>query len=140
MLTDAQRILLEDKAAVWERAAASGTVEWQDYNRRAAEALRAALSLPRPSGSPDKGEEPVAWTGSGSLAFIKNQPGEEGFIWGERGDAHPIPLYARPSPGLSRNDLIDAICEVAGWGASSGVTKAGRIVDRILSLLSRGEG
>jgi len=60
MLTDAQRELLEDKAAVWERAAASGTVEWQDYNRRAAEALRAALAAPPAS---SKGEAlPVAVT------------------------------------------------------------------------------
>lgn len=40
--------------------------------------------------------EPAAWTGSGSMAALKD--GREGFIWPSKGDAHPIPLYARP-PG-----------------------------------------
>jgi|GEM_PF-1403086 len=40
--------------------------------------------------------EPAAWTGSGSMAALKD--GREGFIWPAKADAHPIPLYARP-PG-----------------------------------------
>lgn len=41
-------------------------------------------------------DEPAAWTGSGSMAALKD--GREGFIWPAKADAHPIPLYARP-PG-----------------------------------------
>lgn len=41
-------------------------------------------------------DEPSAWTGSGSMAALKD--GREGFIWPAKSDAHPIPLYARP-PG-----------------------------------------
>lgn len=37
--------------------------------------------------------EPVAFTGSGSLAAIK--AGAEGVIWGRKADAHPIELFAR---------------------------------------------
>lgn len=37
--------------------------------------------------------EPVAFTGSGSLAAIK--AGAEGVIWGSKADAHPIELFAR---------------------------------------------
>lgn len=40
--------------------------------------------------------EPSAWTGSGSMAALKD--GREGFIWPSKADAHPIPLYALP-PG-----------------------------------------
>jgi len=39
-------------------------------------------------------QQPVAWTGSGSLAAIK--VGAEGFIWGSPAKAHPVPLYAAP--------------------------------------------
>lgn len=41
-------------------------------------------------------QEPVIWTGSGSLSTIK--AGGEGFIWGTYAKAHPIPLYTKPQP------------------------------------------
>jgi hypothetical protein len=44
-LTDAQRELLEDKFVLWTRAATEGPVDLRDYNRRAADALKAALAL-----------------------------------------------------------------------------------------------
>jgi hypothetical protein len=44
-LTDAQRELLEDKHSLWVRAAETGPPDLRDYNRRAADALRIALSL-----------------------------------------------------------------------------------------------
>lgn len=42
-LTDEQRELLEDKFTVWARQAESGPLDLRDYNRRAADALKAAL-------------------------------------------------------------------------------------------------
>lgn len=41
----------------------------------------------------------------------------------------------QPTAGvaLSRNDLIETICAEAGWGATSGIAKAGRIADAILA-------
>lgn len=42
--------------------------------------------------------EPVAFTGSGSLAAIK--AGAEGVIWGRKADAHPIELFARYPTGF----------------------------------------
>ena len=44
-LTDAQRELLEDKFILWDRASREGPEDLRDYNRRAAEALKAALSV-----------------------------------------------------------------------------------------------
>ena len=44
-LTDDQRELLEDKFVLWERASREGSMELRDYNRRAAEALKVALSI-----------------------------------------------------------------------------------------------
>jgi hypothetical protein len=44
-LTDAQRDLLEDKVVLWERASRVGAEDLRDYNRRAAEALKIALSI-----------------------------------------------------------------------------------------------
>lgn len=59
-LTDAQRELLEDKFVLWERASREGHMDLRDYNRRAAEALKAALcicsaalSQPDPLAHPD---------------------------------------------------------------------------------------
>lgn len=40
--------------------------------------------------APDPEIEAVAWTGSGSLAAVA--VGLEGHMWGEKADAHPIPL------------------------------------------------
>lgn len=42
-MTSEQIELLEDKIRVWSEAAKYGNMELRDYNRRAAEALRAAL-------------------------------------------------------------------------------------------------
>lgn len=62
--------------------------------------------------------EPVAWTGSGSMAALVD--GREGFIYRAKADAHPIPLYAHPvqeppSPGAMKrtSDLTDADYERA---------------------------
>lgn len=44
-MTEDQRILLEDKYVLWERASREGPTELRDYNRRAAEALKACLAL-----------------------------------------------------------------------------------------------
>ncbi len=41
--------------------------------------------------------EPVAWTGSGSLAYIKGSAWKEGYIWGESAPSHPLPLFSGPS-------------------------------------------
>jgi hypothetical protein len=42
-LTPDQRAILEDKADVWERSSRTGNMEMRDYERRCAEAMRAAL-------------------------------------------------------------------------------------------------
>ena len=44
-LSDAQRELLEDKFILWDRASREGPADMRDYNRRAADALKAALSI-----------------------------------------------------------------------------------------------
>lgn len=44
-LTDAQRVLLEDKFVLWDRAARHGPTDVRDYNGRAAEALKVALAI-----------------------------------------------------------------------------------------------
>lgn len=44
-LTDAHRELLEDKFVLWDRASRQGPHDLRDYNRRAADALKAALSI-----------------------------------------------------------------------------------------------
>lgn len=95
MLTDAQRALLEDKADVWERAATSGTVEWQDYNRRAAEALRAALSATPPTAGgwkpisewPERDELIIAATDDGRRMVLG--PRQLAFAVDPKPPAHP---------------------------------------------------
>lgn len=44
-LTDDQRELLEDKFLLWDRASREGSMDLRDYNRRAADALKAALGI-----------------------------------------------------------------------------------------------
>ena len=44
-MTEAQLELLRDKFVLWERASQNGPMDQRDYNRRAAEALKAALEL-----------------------------------------------------------------------------------------------
>jgi len=44
-MTEAQLELLRDKYVLWERASRQGPTDLRDYNRRAAEALKAALSI-----------------------------------------------------------------------------------------------
>jgi len=44
-LTDTQRELLQDKFVLWERASSQGPMDLRDYNRRAADALKAALAI-----------------------------------------------------------------------------------------------
>lgn len=40
-----QRELLEDKYVLWTTSAQNGRADFRDYNRRAAEALKAALAI-----------------------------------------------------------------------------------------------
>lgn len=42
-MTGAQFELLQDKISLWRRSAAEGAMDLRDYNKRAAEALTAAL-------------------------------------------------------------------------------------------------
>lgn len=44
-MTDDQRVLLEDKFILWDRASREGAMDLRDYNRRAADALKAALAI-----------------------------------------------------------------------------------------------
>lgn len=44
-MTSAQRLLLEDKFILWDRASREGPMDLRDYNRRAADALKSALSI-----------------------------------------------------------------------------------------------
>lgn len=44
-MTDAQHELLLDKYVLWEHASREGNIELRDYNRRCAEALKAALMI-----------------------------------------------------------------------------------------------
>lgn len=43
--TEAQLELLRDKYVLWDRAARQGPMDLRDYNRRAADALKAVLSI-----------------------------------------------------------------------------------------------
>jgi hypothetical protein len=43
--TEAQLELLRDKCVLWDRAAREGPMDLRDYNRRAADALKAVLSV-----------------------------------------------------------------------------------------------
>lgn len=51
-VTDEQADLLRDKYVLWERASREGSVELRDYNRRSAEALKAALMVVSEAGNP----------------------------------------------------------------------------------------
>lgn len=63
-----------------------------------------------PAPSPEE-QEPVAWTGSGSLMALKD--GREGFIWPQSADAHPIPLYTHPAPVPAvPDDVADLIADI----------------------------
>jgi hypothetical protein len=44
-LTDEQRELLEDKFVLWDKASRTGAMDMRDYQRRAADALKAALAI-----------------------------------------------------------------------------------------------
>lgn len=57
-LTDAQRLLLEDKFVLWDKASRSGPMDLRDYNRRAAEALKVALSICSAALTPPTTEPP----------------------------------------------------------------------------------
>lgn len=63
-LTDDQRELLEDKFLLWDRASREGSMELRDYNRRAADAIKVALSIcadtPLPQPEPLAVPEPAA--------------------------------------------------------------------------------
>jgi len=73
--------------------------------------LRARSSAP-------EAREPVAWTGSGSLARIKGKGGNfQGYIYGTPDAAHPIALYTypvAPIPDKLRiaTDAFDAITDL----------------------------
>jgi len=72
--------------------------------------------------------EPVAWTGSGSLAAIA--AGCEGFIWGSAAPSHPVPLYKAPIPAT---EPIEAL---AAWMiANSYATGHGDTVEDLLREL-----
>jgi hypothetical protein len=73
--------------------AATGGDHEDEAMRRAMEHALGGWEPPARS-SPVAGNQPVAYTGSGSLAAIA--AGREGFIWSEPAEAHPIPLYAEP--------------------------------------------
>lgn len=42
-MTQDQFVLLQDKVALWRKASTEGSMELRDYNRRAGEALTAAI-------------------------------------------------------------------------------------------------
>jgi hypothetical protein len=44
-MSEAQLELLRDKYVLWDRASREGPMDMRDYNRRAAEALKAALAI-----------------------------------------------------------------------------------------------
>jgi hypothetical protein len=46
--------------------------------------------------------EPVAWTGSGSLRAIAG--GLDGYMWPDKADAHPIPLYLAGRQAMTAYD------------------------------------
>lgn len=62
-LTEAQHELLEDKFTLWERAGREGHAELRDYNRRAAEALKAALAIVAEAGQPSPTDAALSWLG-----------------------------------------------------------------------------
>jgi hypothetical protein len=44
-MTESQLELLRDKYVLWDRASREGPMDMRDYNRRAAEAMKAALAI-----------------------------------------------------------------------------------------------
>ena len=55
-LTDEQRELLQDKFVLWDAGSRTGNMELRDYNRRAAGALKMALSICSESPDADTSE------------------------------------------------------------------------------------
>lgn len=113
--------------------------------------LAAALSLPRPAS--DKGEEaPVCWVSPEQLAAHADPVPETG-----GGHYLPTrktklgnftqPLYARPSPGVSREEvarIVDPLPWSDNWSNMPTTREARKSAslekaDAILALLSRGE-
>lgn len=74
--------------------------------RNERDALRADIAALQARSAEPAGEEPVGYTGSGSLDGIKH--GLEGSIWGTPEASHPIPLYARPATPTKTERLVEA--------------------------------
>ena len=76
-----------------------------------------------PSPAPPQAREdaqPVAWTGSGSLARIKGRAGNfQGYIYGTPDAAHPIALYTHPAPDALRV-AVEALTALAGKEGDAG--------------------
>lgn len=69
-----------------------------DEAAEAAGHLIADLSALRAQPQAREDAQPVAWTGSGSLARIKGRAGNfQGYIYGTPDAAHPIALYTQPA-------------------------------------------
>ncbi|WP_313104537.1 hypothetical protein [Brevundimonas sp.] len=90
--------------------------------------------------------QPVAWTGSGSLARIKGRAGNfQGYIYGTPDAAHPIALYTHPAPDALRAvesevELIESIARAveqdfdaleAAWPRSKRGSRAQKAYDQI---------
>lgn len=109
-MTDDQSALLRDKYVLWERASREGPMDLRDYNRRAAEALKAALMivseyLRAAPAEPESSLEP------GDVAWLRGllDPGHfgEGTLkreMRERNNAHiERILAALPAPAEARS-------------------------------------
>lgn len=72
--------------------------------RHKARAAIAAMN-PKPAEAASGAGEPVAWTGSGSLAALK--AGREGFIWPEKSEAHPPAADVAGNAPQQVADLLD---------------------------------
>lgn len=105
-----------------ESMAAEGFISHEGLSAAFEKVLLAAL--------PHLGE-PVAWTGSGSLKEISSE--REGYIWPQKADAHPIPLYlAPPAPAVPEGWKLVPIepVEGDGWTVDASVL-AGRILSHL---------
>lgn len=88
-----------------KRAAVIAHLEWEHHKDHWEKVVEAALALvPHPPEGGMEAGEPVAWTGSGSLAAITR--GLAGHLYQTKADAHPIPLYTSPIPARSAEGMV----------------------------------
>lgn len=119
-MTEDQLEILRDKYVVWEAASRSGNTDLRDYNRRCAEALKAALCIV--AASPESGPLGLKMQSNpSSLSDITRyrEALESVKAWDALQDAFPHDLAMKVSEALS------SVVGEGGEGLSSSVAESG---------------